>query len=126
MTIQLYTSYITIICTGAQPKIGDFNLIKYKGKDGSKKRLNILSRASHRWKDVAAKLFPDDTNLEKNLSQKHRDNTDCLRELLQDFLTKRLPDEYTRDWKGLIELFDDLDEEKLAEEIKEAVLNKGK
>ena len=124
-----YTTYITIIttCTGEQPKIGDFNLIKYKGSDGSKKRLHILSKASHRWKDVATTLFPEDTSLVNNLSQKHRDNpTDCLRELLQDFLTKGLPDEYTRDWNGIIELFTDLDEAALAKEIKEAVLNKGK
>ena len=115
------------ICTGAQPKIGDFNLIKYKGKDGSTKRLHILTKASHRWKDVATTLFPEDTNLVDNLGPKHRDiPTDCLRELLQNFLTKGLPDDYTRDWNGIIDLFQDLGEEALAKEIREAVINKGK
>ena len=126
----MHTPYIinTITtCTGVPPKVCDFNVIKYKGKDGSSKRLHILSRANHLWKGVASQLFPDEPNLANGLGQKHQNNTtECLRELLHDFLSKHLPDEYTRDWNGLIELFKDLQEVALAEEIEEAVLNKGK
>ena len=104
--------------------MGEFNLLKYKSKDGKKKRLNILSRASHRWRDIANRLF-DDTHLITNLTQKHRDDsTECLRQLFMDFLSKHLANDYTRDWNGIIEMFEDLEEEALAEEIKEAVLNK--
>ena len=118
-------NYYSCTLSGAQPRIGDFDLIKYKGKDGSKKRLHILSRANHLWKGVAGRLFPDEPNLVNSLGQKHQNNpTECLRELLQGFLSKHLPDEYTRDWNGLTELFEDLEEVALAEEIKEAVLTK--
>lgn len=73
---------------------------------------------------MAARLF-DEPNLIDTLKQKyHNDPSNCFRELLQGFLTKHLCNNYTRDWKGIIELFDDLEEEVLAEEIKEAVLNK--
>ena len=127
MRIQDNAHHYYYSCTGAKPKIGDFNLIKYKGKDGSKKRLNILSRGNHLWKGVAGQLFPDEPNLVNSLGPKHQNNpTECLRELLQDFLSKRLPEDYSRDWNGLIELFEDLDDEELAKDIKEAVLNKGK
>ena len=132
MKWEYKTTYIIIIitittCTGTPPNIDDFNVIKYKGKDGSKKLLHILSRGSNVWKGIAGQLFPDEPNLVNSLGQKYlNDPTECLRELLQDFLSKRLPDKYSRDWNGLVELFDDLKEVALAEEIKEAVLNKVK
>lgn len=110
----------------AQPKIGDFNLIKYKGEDGSKKKVNIIASASGRWREVAQRLF-DDTNYVATLNERNRgDPTQCIREVFTDFLTRRLANDYTRDWNGIIELFDDLDMDALSEQIKEAVLNKGK
>ena len=125
MNIQYNNKHIN--CTGALPTIAEFNLIKYKDEKGQEQRLHILTRGSHVWKDVAAQLFPNDPNLVKTLKQKHQgDPTSCLRELLQDFLTKGLPKAYTRDWKGVIELFKDAQDVQLAKDIKDAVMKKGK
>ena len=113
--------------TGATPKIGEFTVINYKGKDGSEKKLQILDSANFLWRDVAGQLFPDKPNHAKGLGAKYNnDPTECLRELLQGFLTKGLPDKYTRDWKGIIKLFGEVDDKALAEEIEWAVLNKVK
>lgn len=106
------------------PKIGDFNLIKYKGKDGSEKKLRILSRASRKWREIAGEFF-DEQNLVDNLDDKHRgDSTACLRAVFSEFLSRHLANNYTRDWKGIIRVFDDLDDEALAKEVKEAILNR--
>ena len=96
-----------------------------KNKDGSKK-IKIINSAHLKWRDIAQKLF-EDVHYCDNLQDKHHGNaTECLREVFTDFLTKRLSGNYSRDWKGIIELFKDLDEKALAKDIEEAVLSKGK
>lgn len=112
----------------ARPNIGDFTLIKYKtDDDDEQQQLNILDSAADKWEDIAGRLFPTSANLTKNLDRRHRgDPKSCLRELFQDFLSKKLPPEYSRDWKGVIQLLEDVDEAALAEDVKVAVLNKGR
>ena len=117
-----------MVYTEARPTIGDFTLIKYKtDDDDEQQQLNILDCAADRWEDIAGRLFPSNANLTRNLDRRHRgDPKSCLRELFQDFLSKKLPPEYSRDWKGVIQLLRDVGDDALADDVKVAVLNKGR
>ena len=92
-------------------------------KDGKKQKLNIISRASYRWRDIAQQLS-DDPNLASRLEQKHHDPIECLRQVFIECFINKKPANYTNDWNGVIELLDDIDEENLSEEVRNAVLSK--
>ena len=91
-------------------------------KNGEKQRLNVIKRASHKWKMIAP-LLSKDANIIEKVAEKNRDNQDdCLRVVFVEHFLSNKPDKYTNDWNGLIELMEDVDEGDLAKEIREAVL----
>ena len=95
-------------------------LLKYTDK-GKKEKLRIINEASHKWKDIA-NLICGDANVTTTLEQKYRgDPNECLRQTFIDYFINKNPQGYTQDWKGLIELLDDIDLETLAENVKYAL-----
>ena len=95
-------------------------ILKYTDK-GEKKKLRIISKASHKWKDIAS-LICDDANKTSMLEQQCQNNpNECLRQVfIQDFINKK-PQNYSQDWGGLIELLDDIDLETVAKEVEHAL-----
>ena len=63
-----------------------------------------------------------DANRINLLEQQHRgDSKECLRQVfIENFINKK-PQRYSQDWKGLIELLDDVRLETLAKKVKDAV-----
>ena len=96
-------------------------MLKYT-KDAKKHKLSIIKRASHKWKDIACRLS-NDLNRAKAVGQNCQEKPeDCLRQLfVEDFINKKPANDYSQDWNGIIELLDDVDEEALAEEVKECL-----
>ena len=95
-------------------------LLKYTDK-GKKEKLRIINRASHKWKDIASLICGDD-NVTTKLEDKHRvDSNECLKQIFIDYFINKKPQRYTQDWKGLIELLDDINLETLADNVKRAL-----
>ena len=100
--------------------LGALLILKYTDK-GEKKKIRIISKASHKWKDIAS-LLSDDANITYVLEQKHRgDPSDCLKEIFTEYFINKKPEDYSQDWDGMIELLDDVGLEALAEEVKHAL-----
>ena len=77
--------------------------------------------ASYRWKDIASLISNDPLRI-CALEQQHRGRPeDCLRQTLIDDFISQKPEDYSHDWRGLIELLDDVDLKTLAEKIKHAL-----
>ena len=88
---------------------------------GEKKKLRIISEASHKWKNIA-NLICGDSNVTTVLEQKcHDDPEECLKRTFIDNFISKKPQNYTQDWNGLIELLDDIGLETLAENVKQAL-----
>ena len=87
---------------------------------GEKKKLRIISEASHKWKNIA-NLICGDINVTSILEQKHRgDPEECLKQtFIENFISNK-PQGYSQDWNGLIELLDDVGLQTLAENVKQA------
>ena len=95
-------------------------ILKYTDK-GEKKKVRIISKASHKWRDIAS-LLSDDANIMSVLEQKcHGDPSGCLKEAFVEYFINKKPEDYSQDWDGVIELLDDVGLEALAEEVKHAV-----
>ena len=105
---------------GTVPTLDELMILKYTDK-GEKKKLRIISKASHKWKDIAS-LICDDANKTSILEQKYQnDPNECLRQVfIHNFINKK-PHNYTQDWSGLIELLDDIDLETVAKEVEHAL-----
>ena len=87
--------------------------------------LNIINQLSHKWRDIAT-LISKDTNKADILSVRfNNDPSPCLRQLFLDCFINNKPDggRYSQDWKGVIELIEDVQEETLAEKVKKMVAN---
>ena len=94
--------------------------LKYTEK-GEEKKLQLIKEASHKWKDIAS-IISDDANKIRVLEQQHPgDPYECLRQTLIDDFIDNKPEDYSQDWKGLIELLDDVDLKTLADKIKNAL-----
>jgi hypothetical protein len=95
-------------------------ILKYKD-EGVEKKLRIIRTASHRWKDIAS-LICDETHQTNVLEQKcQNDPNECLRQVfIHNFIDKK-PLNYSQDWKGLIELLDDVGLETAAKEVEHAL-----
>ena len=92
---------------------------------GKKKKLRIISEASHKWKSIA-NLISGDVNITSMLEQRcHGDPDECLKQIFISYFISKKPQRYTQDWNGLIELLDDVDLETLAEDVKYAVTCAG-
>jgi hypothetical protein len=101
------------------PTPSDLEVLKYM-KGDKMTRLRIISRASHKWRDVAA-LVSQDTNKADNLEQKYTNPGHCLRQIFrEDFINKK-PAKYSQNWEGLIEVLYDVEEDNLAEEVKHVI-----
>ena len=102
------------------PTLDELMILKYTDK-GKKKRLRIISEASHKWKDIAS-LICGDTNKTRILEQTcHGDPNECLRQTFIDHFLNKKPQRYSQDWNGLIELLEDVDLETFAKNVKQAL-----
>ena len=73
------------------------------------------------WKDIAT-LICNDLNKISVLEQKcHSDLKDCLKQTFIDNFINKRPKNYSQDWRGLIELLEDVGLETLAEDVKHAL-----
>ena len=108
--------------SGATPKLNELSLFKYT-KDGKKQKLNIINRASHKWRQIAEQLS-DYPNMASRLEQRHHDPVECLRQVFIECFINKKPANCDHNWNGIIELLDDIGEETLSEEVKTAVLSK--
>ena len=95
-------------------------ILKYTD-NGVKKKIRIISEASHKWKNIA-NLISGDINITTIMEQKcHSDPEECLKQTFIDYFISKKPQGYSQDWNGLIELVDDVSLETLAEKIKQAL-----
>ena len=96
-------------------------ILKYKD-EGEKRKLRIITDASHKWKNITNLICGDSINVTNILEQKFRgDPEECLKQALVDNFISKKPRGYSQDWNGLIELLDDVDLETLAENVKYAL-----
>ena len=91
--------------------------LNYNNDEGEKQKLQIITEASYKWKDIAS-LICDDDNEIYELEQKNRsDPEECLRQILINNFINKKPGKYTQDWNGLIQLLDDVGLEMLSVSI---------
>ena len=106
------------------PTLANLVHLKYKEDDGMVKRLRIITEASHKWKNIAS-LISDSITISAVELQYRSDPEDCLRRILYDYFIEQKPEDYSQDWRGLIELLEDADLTALAERVKHALLCTG-
>ena len=88
-------------------------MINYNTDEGGNQKIQIITEASCKWKDIA-KLICDDRNISELEKDNHGDPEKCLRQIfINNFINKK-PQEYTQDWNGLIQLLDDVSLEMLS------------
>lgn len=111
------------LCTaGKKPDIGQLLCLDFE-KDGEEISVEIISDASHKWRDIARALASSKPNLVANLSRKHQDNQEeCLNEVFVEHFINNKPEKYTNDWAGLIKLLNKVKLGELSKKVKEAVL----
>ena len=107
-----------------KPTPQDLELLKYTKKDKKEKtRLKIINRASHKWRDIAA-LICEDTNKMYKLAQAyHTEPVECLRQIFREDFVNKKPARYSQNWKGIIELLKDVEQEELAKEVEHVIKN---
>ena len=114
--MRLIKQYINVIIADLSALL----VLKYTDK-GEKKKVRIINKASHKWKDIAS-LLSKDANVTSVLEQKCRgDPSECLKETFAEYFINKKPKDYSQDWDGMIELLDDVGLEALAEEVKHAL-----
>ena len=96
-------------------------ILKYTD-EGKRRKVRVISEASHKWKDIA-NLICGDVNVTITLDDKCRgDPNKCLKRTFIDYFINKKPHRYTQNWNGLIELLDNVNLETLAEKVKHALL----
>ena len=115
------TQVIYFLCAiDERPTLDELLILKYTDK-GDKKRIRIIREACHMWKDIAT-FICHDRNIIRVLEQKyHGDPKECLIQTFVDNFISKKPKNYSQDWKGLIELLEDVDLETLAQDVKHAL-----
>ena len=96
-------------------------ILKYKDK-GERKKVRIISEASHKWKDIG-NLISGYTNV-LLLEQEQVNPEECLKQTFIHYFISKKPRGYSQDWNGLIELLDDAGLEALARNVKHAFTGK--
>lgn len=98
-------------------------MLKYKNSSGNDHRLTIIDRACHKWREIAA-LISSNPNKAACLEMQYGNEPSCcLRQLfIECFITNKPAGNYSQDWKGIIELLNDVKEEELAKEIEKTVV----
>ena len=102
------------------PTLDELMILKY-ADDSVKKKIWIISQASHQWKDFAS-LICSETNRTSTLEKQYQnDPNECLRQvLIHNFINKK-PLKYSQTWSGLIKLLDDIDIETVSKELEHAL-----
>ena len=111
------------ILAGKVPTLSELLVLKYtdKGEKQELKKVRIIDKASHKWKEIAS-LICNDANVTTVLEQKYQNNSnECLRQVFIQYFIENKPQNYTQDWSGLIELLDDINLKTVAEEIEHAL-----
>ena len=97
-------------------------MIQYT-KNGEEKTINVIRGAAHRWKNIAD-LITEDLHVVDNLQEEHRGkNEEAFKQLLKDHFISANPvfGGYTKDWKGLVRLLNDVRLGSLASDVEEAI-----
>ena len=94
--------------------------MKYKDDEQKDKKVCVISSAQHKWKDITS-IISKDANTMSALETKYSDPNDCCRQVFLDYFINCKPETYSQDWKGVIELLEDVNLKTLAEEVKKAV-----
>ena len=97
-------------------------VLKYTDEGKQKRVIRILDSANSKWKDIACLVYSKDQSGKVNtLENKHRNPTDCLREVFMEGFINNEPKEYSQNWGGLIELLDDVGFQTLSNDVKRAL-----
>ena len=101
------------------PTLDELIMFEYVG---GRKTINIISEASHKWKDIA-NLICGEINVTAVLERDYHNNPkECLEQTFIHYFISNKPQGYSQDWSGLVELLDDVGLISFAEEVKQAVL----
>ena len=92
-------------------------VLKYTDKD-EKKRIGIISAASHKWKDIAVLICDDANETTKLETQCQNKPNECLKQVLFDNFINKKPQDYPQNWN---ELLNDVELEALADKVKHAL-----
>ena len=110
-----------MICIAGKVYKDELLLLKYKNENHDTVRVRIISRAQHKWKDIAG-LICQDSNIVPTLEEKYKsDPKDCCQQVFVDYFINNKPKRYPHNWSGLIELLKDVELETLADDVKKAV-----
>ena len=101
------------------PDLDELIVLKYTD-EGENKKIRIISKAAHKWKDIA-NLICDDANKVAVVQEACRDPNECLKKVFIDNFINKKPRKYSQDWNGILELLDDVELETLAEKVKYAL-----
>ena len=83
------------------------SILTYQAGDkGERKKLEIISNASHKWKDINSLICDDTIELMISVLDKIHpgDPEKCLRQIFINHFINGKPLNYSQDWKGLMEL----------------------
>ena len=94
-------------------------LVVHKSINGSK--LRIIDRAKHKWKEITSLICSDPNKISALEKQYNSNPDDCLREVLIKCFIENKPQNYSQDWRGLIEVLDDVGLEALAEDVRKCL-----
>ena len=94
--------------------------MKYKDDEQKDKKVSVISRVQHKWREIVS-IISKDANRISALEKQYSDPNDCCRQVFLDCFINCKPKNYSQDWKGVIELLEDVDLQNLAEEVKKAV-----
>ena len=113
-------SPIHAILADKVPTLKELMIFKYKDK-GVEKKIRIIRTASDKWKDIVSLICDEARRTNVLKEQCQNDPEECLRQVfIQNFMDKK-PQNYSQDWKGLIELLDDVGLEIFAKEVENAL-----
>ena len=82
----------------------ELTLLKYTTKDRKIERVSILEEAQHQWKDIANLICSDPNKVAAIEQQYNSAPKECLRKILTDHFINNVPEDYPRNWTGLLSL----------------------
>ena len=106
--------------TEKAPSLKELLVLKYTD-EGEKKKIGIISAASHKWKDITVLICDDANKVTKLATQYQNEPNECLKQVFLDNFINKKPQDYPQNWNGLIELLNDVELEALADKVKHAL-----
>ena len=102
------------------------SILTYQAGDkGERKKLEIImiSSASHKWKNIASLICGDTMELMISVLDKiyPGDPEKCLRQIFINHFINGKSLNYSQDWKGLIEILDNVGLKRFAKEVEHAL-----